>query len=513
MTHRRLSERLTRRWRPLPLRTIRLRLTLVYGGLFLVCGAALLGITYGLVSSQYTTSFFIKSGTDQVATQVGQVGGVVSRSISASGAKAYSAAPTVKLAIGGPSPVAALAFSKCMRANGEPNFPNPDRQAARSGCCTVGGVHPSSQRFAATTQKCGKGQATLHVTRSVQVAGHTVSNGGGNSVITAVPSNALRAGLDLKAPSKQYLETAAIGQVKAARGRLLLELGIALAITALIAIGLGWVVAGRALRPLREITAAAQEISATSLHRRLGLSGPDDELRRLGNTFDRLLERLDRAFNAQRQFAANVSHELRTPLTYERTLIEVALADPNADAQQLRAVCEELLRSGEQQQRLIDALLDLSRGQRGIEAREPIDLAELVGRVMTGIHAKGLTVKTSLRPASATGEPRLVERLVANLIANAVVHNVKDGWIEVSTETREGRATLSVKNSGPRVAAADVERLFEPFERVAGARTAGGEGVGLGLSIVKAIAEAHDATITAEPIPEGGLTITITWAL
>ena len=302
--------------------------------------------------------------------------------------------------------------------------------------------------------------------------------------------------------------------MKAARGRLRLELGIALAITALIAIGLGWVVAGRALRPLREITAAAQEISATSLHRRLGLSGPDDELRRLGNTFDRLLERLDRAFNAQRQFAANVSHELRTPLTYERTLIEVALADPNADAQQLRAVCEELLRSGEQQQRLIDALLDLSRGQRGIEAREPIDSAGARRPRHDRHPCKGPDGQDLAAAGdSATGEPRLVERLVANLIANAVVHNVKDGWIEVSTETREGRATLSVKNSGPRVAAADVERLFEPFERVAGARTAGGEGVGLGLSIVKAIAEAHDATITAEPIPEGGLTITITWAL
>jgi signal transduction histidine kinase len=509
VTNRRLSERLTRRWRPLPLRTIRLRLTLVYGGLFLVCGAALLGITYGLVSSQYTTSFFIKSGTDQVATQVGEVGGVLSRSITASGASPYSAAPAVKLAIGGSSPVAALAFSKCMRANGEPHFPNPVGRGA-IWLLYSGGVHPSSPRFAATTQKCGKGQATIHVTRSVPVAAH--AQGGGN--VTVVPSGALQAGLDLRAPSKQYLETAAIGQVKAARGRLLLELGIALAITALIAIGLGWVVAGRALRPLREITAAAQEISATSLHRRLGLSGPDDELRRLGNTFDRLLERLDRAFSAQRQFAANVSHELRTPLTYERTLIEVALADPNADAQQLRAVCEQLLRSGEQQQRLIDALLDLSRGQRGIEAREPIDLGELVGRVMTGIHAKGLRVEASLQPASATGEPRLVERLVANLIANAVVHNVNDGWIEVSTETREGRATLSVKNSGPLVAVADVDRLFEPFERIAGARTAGGEGVGLGLglSIVKAIAEAHDATITAHPIPEGGLAITVTWA-
>ncbi len=508
MTHRRLSERLTRRWRPLPLRTIRLRLTLVYGGLFLVCGAALLGITYGLVSSQYTTSFFIKSGADQVATQVGEVGGALSRSFTASGANPYSAAPAVKLAIGGSSPVAALAFSKCMRANGEPNFPDPIAKGS-IWLLHIAAVDPGSPRFVASTQTCGKGQA-LHVTRSVSVTVHALGTGGGN--ITVVPSGALRAGLDLNAPSRHYLETAAVGQVNAARGRLLLELGIALAITALIAIGLGWVVAGRALRPLREITAAAQEISATSLHRRLGLSGPDDELRRLGNTFDRLLERLDRAFSAQRQFAANVSHELRTPLTYERTLIEVALADPNADAHQLRAVCEQLLRSGEQQQRLIDALLDLSRGQRGIEAREPIDLAELVGRVMTGIHAKGLRVEASLQPASATGEPRLVEPLVANLIANAVVHNVNDGWIEVSTETREGRATLSVKNSGPLVDVADVDRLFEPFERIAGARTTGGEGVGLGLSIVKAIAEAHDATITAHPIPEGGLAITVTWA-
>jgi len=251
VTHRRLSERLTRRWRPLPLRTIRLRLTLVYGGLFLVCGAALLGITYGLVSSQYTTSFFIKSGADQVATQVGEVGGALSRSFTASGANPYSAAPAVKLAIGGSSPVAALAFSKCMRANGEPNFPDPIAKGS-IWLLHIAAVDPGSPRFVASTQTCGKGQA-LHVTRSVSVTVHALGTGGGN--ITVVPSGALRAGLDLNAPSRHYLETAAVGQVNAARGRLLLELGIALAITALIAIGLGWVVAGRALRPLREITA------------------------------------------------------------------------------------------------------------------------------------------------------------------------------------------------------------------------------------------------------------------
>jgi signal transduction histidine kinase len=512
VTRSRLSERLRRRWHPLPLRTIRLRLTLVYGGLFLVCGAALLGITYGLVSSQYTPSFFIKSGSSQVATQVGIADGVVSRSLT-SGAVHVGPSLGVKLAIGSPNRAAALALSRCMRANGEPSFPDP---IATGGIYVlrVGGIQPDSPRFIAAAQKCQKGRPALEVTRPVSVASRSrsgnLAGAGGN--LSVVPTGALQAGLDLAAPSKHYLETAAIGQVNAARARLLIELAIALAITALIAIGLGWVVAGRALRPLREITAAAQEISATSLHRRLGLTGPDDELRRLGNTFDRLLERLEKAFSAQRQFAANVSHELRTPLTYERTLLEVALADPNADAQQLRAVCEQLLRSGEQQQRLIDALLDLSRGQRGIEAREPIDLAELVGRVMSATHATGLTVHASLQPASATGEPRLVERLVANLIANAVVHNVKDGWIEVSTDTREGRARLSVKNGGPVVAAADVERLFEPFERAAGARTVGGVGIGLGLSIVKAIAEAHDATIAAAPIPDGGLAITVTWA-
>jgi signal transduction histidine kinase len=305
------------------------------------------------------------------------------------------------------------------------------------------------------------------------------------------------------------VQAAAIATSSAALGALLVESGIALAIMALLAAGLGWVIAGRALRPLRVITATAREISASNLHRRLALTGPDDELRELGHTFDALLERLESAFAAQRQFAANVSHELRTPLTYERTLIEVALADPDASNERLRAALDLVLASGEHQERLIDALLVLSRSQRGLDHREPVDLAAVAAHALEVADTNGLTVECSLAPAITDGDPRLIERLVANVLTNAVQHNRPSGRIDVTTRRTNDAAILRVTNSGPTIAAGDLSRLFEPFQRIDGTRTSASVGLGLGLSIVKGIADAHAATMTTTLPDDGGLSIEV----
>lgn len=422
--------RLAHRWRRLPRRTIRLRLTLIYGTLFFVSGAALLGITYVLVSSRYTTGYFL--GISQ------QAAGAVIIHQNPNG---------TSVSISG-------------RASGTGKGPQSAGQFSVGVPAILGG--------AATTKT-------------------------------------------VKLPSPTFLAANARAQSSAALSTLLLASAIALAIMAAIGTWLGWVVAGRALRPLRAITATARDISANNLHRRLALDGPDDELRELGSTFDGLLERLETAFIAQRQFAANVSHELRTPLTFERTLLEVALADPDANVDTLRAACRQVLANSEHQERLIDALLVMSRSQRGLERTEPVDLAALVSHTLGGIDAAGLTVESTLQPASVMGDPRLLERLAANLITNAVVHNRPGGWLRVSTRTVGASATLEVANSGARIRPDDLGRLFEPFQRLDGARLSDSDGLGLGLSIVSSIVEAHGATITTVLPADGGLSIEVSF--
>jgi signal transduction histidine kinase len=303
-------------------------------------------------------------------------------------------------------------------------------------------------------------------------------------------------------------------QSTAALRELALQSGIALAIMAILSIWLGWLVAGRALRPLRTITNAARDISASNLHRRLALEGPDDELKQLANTVDGLLGRLEASFDAQRQFVANASHELRTPLTYERALVEVALADPNATADTLRETCERVLVVGEQQERLIEALLTLSRSQRGLDQREPFDLAAVAAEVLETLRPeaerKQLHIDTALDPAPTSGDAALGERLVANLVDNAVRHNVPAGRIEVATGTKNGHAVLSIANSGPVLPTGEIDRLFQPFQRLATESNNGqDDGLGLGLSIVQAIATAHEATLTRRARPEGGLAIEV----
>jgi signal transduction histidine kinase len=300
-------------------------------------------------------------------------------------------------------------------------------------------------------------------------------------------------------------------RVATQRRDFLVQAAVSLAIMTLLSIGLGWIMAGRVLRPLRTITATARGISAHQLDRRLRLSGPQDELKELGDTFDELLGRLQAAFEAQRQFSANASHELRTPLTRARTLLEVALADPEPSVNGLQGTCRRVLAATEQQERLIEALLTLARGERGLAEAEVVDVAAITGEVL-GAQARFRDVRMEavLGNATVRGDRRLLERLVTNLVDNAVRYNVVGGEVTVTSGTRaRGGAVLAVANTGPEVAGHDIERLVRPFQRQRHDRAAGSDGHGLGLAIVHAIAEAHGARLHAAARPGGGLRVEI----
>jgi signal transduction histidine kinase len=297
------------------------------------------------------------------------------------------------------------------------------------------------------------------------------------------------------------------------RQQLLIAAGLALAVVAIAAAAIGWFIAARVLRPLSTITAAARRISASSLHERLDLRGPDDELKELADTLDSLFARLEDSFEAQRRFAANASHELRTPLTRERTLLQVTLADPAATTGTWQAVSEELLAANAEQDRLIEALLALASSEAGLGEREPADLAAITSATLAAarpaISRLGLQVQADIQPAALDGAPLLVQQLAANLIDNAVRHNIPGGSIQVSTRTSPRGAVLSVTSSGLVIPAADVDRLFQPFQRLGPRPARRDGGHGLGLSIVRAIATAHAAAITARSRPGGGLAIEV----
>ncbi len=432
------SGRGPRRW--LPRRTIRLRLTLLYGLLFLIAGTALLAITYGLVA---------RDSTGPVAQKF-----VVSRRVAG---KLPSLPPGIKGVFG---------------TTGKPP-PVLPQQGAPSGAVV------SLQDYA------GQVDATFRRLTAAQA-----------KELTAVQAKA-NAGID---------------QVKHAQlSTLLTRSGLALAIMALASIGLGWVMAGRALRPVRTMSFRARGISERNLHERLALEGPDDELKELATTFDGLLGRLEAAFESQRRFVANASHELRTPITLERALVEVALADPDPTIDSLRDTCRRVLTASEHQERLIEALLTLARSQRGLESRGPVDLREITAEVVRAVPADGLRVETDLRAARTTGDQAMVERLVANLVENAVRHNRPDGWVSAWTGERDGLPTIEVTNVGPVVEPVQVEELVKPFHRADqnGNGHGPGQGLGLGLSIVQAIAEAHGAALHTDARPEGGLRVSV----
>ncbi len=425
----------------LPRWTLRLRLTLLYGAVFMVAGAVLLAITYGLVSHSppvtRTASF----------VQVGR-----------------AAASNVPLPLPPPGGVVYL--------NRAPIGPPVQLRAY-----------------------AGQLNATFKQAQTVQ--------------IRALASKA----------------KAALNRQRTAElDSLLTKSGIALAIMAVVSVGLGWLMAGRALRPVRTMGARARGISERNLHERLALDGPNDELKELGDTFDQLLSRLEKAFESQRRFVSNASHELRTPITLERTLVEVALADPEPSVASLRDTCRRVLAAGEQQERLIESLLTLARSQRGIASREQLDLSAIAADVIEGIEPNGVRIEPHLDPALAAGDERLVERLISNLVDNALKHNQRNGWVTVSTGMQQGAARVEVVNTGPSIAPEDIPGLLEPFRRLNGDPSAapdqredGGpepvacRGLGLGLSIVDAIANAHGARLCAAPRPGGGLVVLVSF--
>jgi signal transduction histidine kinase len=300
---------------------------------------------------------------------------------------------------------------------------------------------------------------------------------------------------------------------EAARHRVLQAGSVAFLLAVIATVLLAWVITGQVLRPLHDVTSTARRLSAESLDERLRLPGPRDEVAELADTFDAMLDRLQAAFQSQRRFVANASHELRTPLAVVRTEVDVTLADPAADAAELRRMASVIRHATLRAQQLVDGLLVLARTEGGaLRAREVADLADLAEAalriVASEAHSRSLQVSKRMTPALTVGDPALLERVVGNLVENAVRHNVDGGWVEVCTDREGAHTTLRVASSGDVIAPEAVTALFEPFHRGGVARTAH-DGAGLGLSIVHAVVVAHGGTVHAEPVPGGGLAVTV----
>ncbi|MEV7966290.1 HAMP domain-containing sensor histidine kinase [Sphaerisporangium sp. NPDC088356] len=302
--------------------------------------------------------------------------------------------------------------------------------------------------------------------------------------------------------------------IAAARAQLLARSLLALGGVGILALLFGYFVADRALRPIQKMTTTARRLSETSLaHERIDLQGPDDEIKELADTFDAMLTRLNRAFDAQRRFVDNASHELRTPLAINRTVLEVALGDPQA-SDDLRVLGRTLLGTNARNEHLIEGLLLLARSERELAVRKPVDLRD-VGEAVVEQHASfaeetKVTVHTDLRPAPTMGDPVLVERLVANLVENAIKHNLPEsGEVWLRTGMVDGTPVVQVANTGPHVPAYEVDDLFEPFRRLNSDRVESARGAGLGLSIVRAVVRAHQGIVKAVPREGGGLVMTV----
>ena len=291
--------------------------------------------------------------------------------------------------------------------------------------------------------------------------------------------------------------------------RLLIEYVLALGVMTAISVGAGWLLAGRALRPLREITATARRVSGHNLGERIALEGPADELKELADTIDGMLSRLDAAFASQRHFVANASHELRTPLAVMRTEIDVALVDPAAGTEDLRAMGDAVRETIDRCERLIEGLLTLARSETAVAGHEPADLAALAGDCLTDLRARAedatVELRPRLEPARASGDARLLERLIANLIDNGIRYNRPRGVLEVSTGTRDGKAVARVRNSGPVIDPEVAATLTEPFRRA----QRDGDGFGLGLSIVSTVVAAHGGSLRIDAPHTGGLDVVV----
>jgi signal transduction histidine kinase len=280
----------------------------------------------------------------------------------------------------------------------------------------------------------------------------------------------------------------------------------------IVAGALGWVIGRRILTPLHKVTTAARRASQENLDERIHLDGPNDELKELADTFDDMLDRLDLAFASQRRFVANASHELRTPLTSMRTLIDVAMAKPTRTTEALETLVGRVRDAVDQSEAIIDGLLTLARSDRGLTVRELVDLEaaalDAIDQTSTAARDSDITVESNLSAAPIPGDRVLVERLVANLVDNAIRYNFEGGSIRIETGTDNGESYLSVTNSGPLVPESKLASLFEPFTRL-GQRVTNDEGVGLGLSIVASVVSAHGGRLETVALPNGGLKITV----
>ncbi len=324
-----------------------------------------------------------------------------------------------------------------------------------------------------------------------------------------------RASVQHLAPDIQHVVIAQVQQDRQETlNTMLVASLVMLGVFGVVATGFGWLLAGRALEPLQQITATARRVADRSLHERIALEGPNDEIKELADTFDGMLERLDRAFDSQRRFVANASHELRTPLTINRTLIEVALDNPDA-SESLRQLGANLLAINQRHERLIDGLLTLAGSEQRLIQLTAVDLADIARHITTESQDSadkiGIEIRNSLGSAPVSGNPALLERLVHNLIDNAIRYNLSEkGWISIRTGTDQGQAFVEVENTGPTVPAYEVANLFEPFRRLPGnERRAAGSGAGLGLSIVRSVAHAHQGNVEATPRAEGGLRVRV----
>lgn len=325
-----------------------------------------------------------------------------------------------------------------------------------------------------------------------------------------------RTGGTAHAPAGSLLHPAiGVTQHSSDRHQLLIASGIAFAIMAGASLAVGWLAAGRFLRPLRTITATAREVSATNLHERLNLVGPDDELQELGDTFDELLARLERSFEFERQFVANASHELRTPLATMRASLDVAMSKPGPVPPQILTLADRLRREFDHVDRLLDSLLTLAHAQHRPAADEStISLADLastaIERRSRAISRMKLTVEHQDGPeAWVTGSETLLSRMVENVIDNAVNYNQPGGWVRVQIAVEGPFARIVVENGGPVLPQQEVEQLARPFRRLGAERTGSEQGSGLGLSIVSSIVEAHGGTVDLQALRDGGLRVVI----
>jgi signal transduction histidine kinase len=419
--------------RHLPHRAVRVRLTLLYGGLFLVSGAALMAIAYALLVNAGFVFTIGNSTSAAAAPPVTAARGEPSPAFSGPGSTTHPSAQTM---------AHWRNVAQCMRDHGISGFPDP----------------------------------TNSVPLNVRFIGELSDRDG---AILAIPATSLQSPAFTQAAGMcgfvgpGVLTSQDVRRRTQVRQELLIQSGIALAAMSLLSLGLGWLMAGRVLQPLED------------------------------------------AYEAQRQFVANASHELRAPLTRQRALIEVALASPEADLVSLRKAHERALASEQHLEQLIDALLALTRGQAGLERRERLDLAAVTSDALLAhepeLAGLDLDVRATLDPAPTPGDSRLLERLVTNLIDNAIRHNIPEGHVEIATGARDRHAFVSIANSGPTVPPEEIQRLFQPFERLGGARTGHNNGHGLGLSIVQAIANAHGADLDAQARPEGGLRIEVSF--